>query len=190
MLDYVVPRMASRLSVKMRLGFYSEREIFDLVPILNDYPLKNVTIHPRTGKQQYGGVVDKDTFAEVLPLISHEVIYNGDICRVEDYREIQRRFPQIKSSMIGRGVLYNPLLPLQIKGVSCSDTKALEFVAVLVRSLLDAPLSEQAKIRKIKEYWCLQFKSLGITEQQRYEVLHAQTLDEVLAALRKFKVEV
>ena len=189
-LDYVVPRMAARLSVKMRLGFYSEREIFDLVPILNDYPLKNVTIHPRTGKQQYGGVVDKDTFAEVLPLINHEVIYNGDICRVEDYREIQRRFPQIKSSMIGRGVLYNPLLPLQIKGVSCSDTKALEFVAVLVCSLLDAPLSEQAKIRKIKEYWCLQFKSLGITEQQRYEVLHAQTLDEVLAALRKFKVEV
>ncbi len=70
-LDTIIPQLRPSLSVKMRLGLYNADEIFKLIPILNDYPLDNITIHPRTGRQQYSGQVDLNTFEEVLPLIRH-----------------------------------------------------------------------------------------------------------------------
>ena len=106
-LDGVVPAMRPQLSVKMRLGYRSAKEIDSIVPILNDYPLANVTIHPRIGKQMYSGVPDLTRFAEVLPMLKHKVIYNGDICSLYDYERIRRMFPTVKDVMIGRGVLYN-----------------------------------------------------------------------------------
>lgn len=45
-------------SVKMRLGWENAEECLKLAPILNVYPLKHITMHPRLGKQQYKGDVD------------------------------------------------------------------------------------------------------------------------------------
>ena len=50
-----------------------------------------------------------------MTLPRHPVIYNGDInCRA-DYEGLQSRFPQIKTWMIGRGVIMDPYLPCSIK---------------------------------------------------------------------------
>lgn len=181
-LDYVVPKMKSRLSVKMRLGYNSSDEIFALIPILNQYPLANITIHPRTGKQQYGGHVDLDTFARAASQLRHKIIYNGDICSQEDYTRIIRRFPDIEDVMIGRGILYNPLLPLKIKGKSISRESDLAAARLFITTLLAAinarSIPEASKMRKTKEYWCLLRRSLPITEQQSLAVLHAQSPEE------------
>ena len=157
-LDYIMPRLRPALSVKMRLGLHSPDEIFNLIPILNDYPLLNITIHPRTGKQQYSGQVDLDTFEQTLPLLKHQVIYNGDLCTVADYRRLRQRFPKIQHYTIGRGILYDPLLPLKIKNNHPADLKAtLLFVTA---------------------------RSLPITEQQATAVLRAQTPSETNTKLR------
>ena len=199
LLDYVVPRLHPRLSVKMRLGLQSPDEIFSIIPILNDYPLANVTIHPRTGRQQYGGQVDLDTFQRALGLLNHPVIYNGDLCTLADYRRLRARFPQIQDFMIGRGILYDPLLPLKIKTdadprfasnptptISLSDyPTALQFINTLTDAILDQPASDISKMHKIKEYWCLVRRSLPITEQQSLSVLHTDTLPKTLESLRK-----
>lgn len=198
-LDQVVPQLKPRLSVKMRLGLNDKKEIFSLIPILNDHPLASVTIHPRTGRQQYGGQVDLETFGEALSLIKHPVIYNGDICTVADYRRIMLRFPQVCDVMIGRGILYDPLLPLKIKA-SLSETNPespyasfngspYEAAKLFITSLLDAinarPVSDEAKLHKTKEYWCLLYKSLPITEQQARNVLHAETLETTQETINK-----
>ena len=175
-LDYIIPRLRPSLSVKMRLGLNSPDEIFSLVPILNDYPLLSVTIHPRTGRQQYSGQVDLDTFERVLPLLRHKVIYNGDICTLSDYRRIHQRFPKIEDFMIGRGILFDPLLPLRIKHNHPDDLHAtLHFVLTLNDAISQLPIREESRMRKTKEYWCLIRRSLPITEQQSMAVLHAQT---------------
>ena len=190
-LDSVVPRLKTTLSVKVRLGYLSPNEIDAIIPILNDYPLSSVTLHPRTGKQMYSGQVNIEKFAEVLPEIKHKVIYNGDICSVYDYQKIRTRFPQIKDVMIGRGALYNPLLPTMIRIEMPSDfavgnvkTKTMPspqiFIKALVEDILDLEISNQAKIRKIKEYWCLLSKSIPGTEENKRKVLHASDLDAIL----------
>ena len=184
-LDYIMPRLRPALSVKMRLGLHSPDEIFNLIPILNDYPLLNITIHPRTGKQQYSGQVDLDTFEQTLPLLKHQVIYNGDLCTVADYRRLRQRFPKIQHYMSGRGILYDPLLPLKIKNNHPADLKAtLLFVTALADAINQLPIREESRMRKTKEYWCLVRRSLPITEQQATAVLRAQTPSETNTKLR------
>ncbi|MBQ7279682.1 MAG: tRNA-dihydrouridine synthase family protein [Bacteroidales bacterium] len=185
-LDKVVPRLQVALSVKMRLGHYRDDEILSLIPILNDYPLCSVILHPRTGKQQYGGNVNLDRFGEVAQQIRHPLIYNGDIRSAEDYRRIRQRFPQVKDVMIGRGALQNPLLPYIIKGLPTTREMALHFVGAMVDAIEHEPLSEQAKVRKTKEYWCLLWHSLPISEQQHTDILHLQGLRDIQKTIKDF----
>ena len=173
-LNAVVPRLKSRLSIKMRIGLRNKEEIFALVPILNDYPLASVTIHPRTGRQQYTGVPDLETFGHVLPMIKHPVIYNGDICTPHDIRRIEERFPSIADIMVGRGILYRPTLPLEIAGATDSQQLTVHFIQRLKEEIKTILPTEQSKIRKTKEYWSLLWKALPISEMQAREVLRAQ----------------
>ncbi len=187
-LQQVLPHLKPRLSIKLRLGLNSPQEIFALIPILNQYPLANVTIHPRTGRQQYGGQVDLDSFEQVLPLLHHHVIYNGDICTPADYRQLRKRFPQITDFMIGRGILYDPLLPLRISHdddtpINDSLQQTIQFILALLDAIDSGPVRDESKMRKTKEYWCLLRRSLPITQQQAISVLHAQNYADTLSSI-------
>jgi tRNA-dihydrouridine synthase B len=114
-LDHALANMTGRLSIKMRLGRHRAEEIEALLPRLDGYPLESIAIHPRTAVQMYSGRPDLDAFEKCLDLTRHEVIYNGDIVRRADYEALQNRFSQIKTWMIGRGVMMDPFLPSSIK---------------------------------------------------------------------------
>jgi tRNA-dihydrouridine synthase len=106
------------VSIKMRLGYENSDEIFQVLPILENYPIKNITIHPRIGKQLYKGDVDLDAFQRCMDNTSHQVHYNGDITSVAKFNELQERFPTIEHWMIGRGLISDPFLPSMIKSNS------------------------------------------------------------------------
>ena len=182
-LDKVIPATKTSLSVKMRLGLKDKNDIFRLVPVLNDYPLASVTVHPRLGRQQYGGHPDLETFGQVLPLLHHPVIYNGDILTVHDAVSIRERFPAIVDIMVGRGVLYHPTLPLEIENPDMRIENIVDankkFIRRLIEEILVRIPIEEKRIRKIKEYWCLLWKSLPITEMQAHDVLHQEKLTTV-----------
>jgi tRNA-dihydrouridine synthase len=103
------------VSVKMRLGYTSSEEILRILPILNAFPLKNIAIHPRLGKQLYKGEVDLDAFQRCIDNSSHIIYYNGDITSVAGFNALAERFPAIDNWMIGRGLIANPFLPGMIK---------------------------------------------------------------------------
>jgi len=87
-LDRTLRALPGRLSIKMRLGRNRPDEIFKLLPIFNRYPLKEITIHPRTARQMYGGVPDLDTFQGCLEQSRHRLVYNGDITDLQGFREM------------------------------------------------------------------------------------------------------
>lgn len=97
-------------SVKLRLGLESENDIEKIIPILNEYPLQEIIIHPRTGIQMYTGSVNLEVFQKCLTLSEKTVVYNGDIFSCEDFGYKSSRCPQINRWMLGRGVLCNPFL--------------------------------------------------------------------------------
>jgi tRNA-dihydrouridine synthase B len=115
-LDQALPAMSGRLSIKMRLGRNHAREIETLLPLMDGYPIDSITIHPRTGIQMYAGRPDLEAFEKCLSLTKHQVIYNGDIVSKAGLERLQERFPDVKTWMIGRGVISDPFLPAIIKG--------------------------------------------------------------------------
>ncbi|KWW30065.1 MAG: hypothetical protein AUK63_1111 [bacterium P3] len=186
LLETIVPRLdGMSLSVKMRLGYGQPDEIFALIPILNDYPLASVTIHPRTGRQQYGGQCDLERFGRAAALLRHPVVYNGDIRTVADYRDIWRRFPTIADIMIGRGILYDPLLPLRLHGETPEPGRSILFLRTLLDDILTALPTDQARVRKIKEYWCLMWHITGVSESAARAVLRTSSLDATLSAIEQ-----
>lgn len=103
------------VSMKMRMGYENSNEILDAFPILDKYPLKNIAIHARIGKQLYKGGVDMDAFERCIPATKHTLYYNGDITSVAAFKQMQERFPGINHFMIGRGLIADPFLPSMIK---------------------------------------------------------------------------
>jgi len=114
-LSKVLPAVSQKFSIKTRIGLVSNEEIFSVIPVLNQFPLEEVIVHPRTGKQIYRGRADVEIFAAVLSKLKHKVIYNGDITDSLQLKDLQKRFPELDEWMIGRALLSNPYLPLEIK---------------------------------------------------------------------------
>lgn len=113
-LDQVMPSMSLKFSIKCRLGYSNKDEILELIPIFNQYPLHELTIHGRIGRQLYSGVSDNDMLAYIKPLISVPFVHNGDIFSVQDFETVSSKIPDNTKWMIGRGILYNPFLPEDI----------------------------------------------------------------------------
>ncbi|OGQ85683.1 MAG: tRNA dihydrouridine synthase DusB [Desulfobacula sp. RIFOXYA12_FULL_46_16] len=120
-LDYVLPRILTGLSVKIRLGRLSKNEIYSLLPVFDKYPLDEIILHPRTGIQMYEGAPDHDAFAEARLLSRHPFVYNGDIRDLTSFQILRKKFPDIRAFMIGRGLLANPFLAERIKGIPSNE---------------------------------------------------------------------
>jgi tRNA-dihydrouridine synthase len=103
------------VSMKMRMGYDNPEEILDVFPVLDKYPIKNIAIHARIGKQLYKGGVDLDAFERCLAHTRHKIYYNGDITSVSAFNELTNRFPTIDHWMIGRGIIADPFLAQMIK---------------------------------------------------------------------------
>ena len=118
-IEHILKRVHSEtdiiVSMKMRMGYENPTEILDVFPILEQYPIKNIAIHARIGKQLYKGGVDLDSFQKCLDTSKQKIYYNGDITSVEKFRMMQERFPSIDHWMIGRGLIADPFLPSMIK---------------------------------------------------------------------------
>jgi tRNA-dihydrouridine synthase len=111
------------VSMKMRLGYDTTTEILDVLPILDTFPIKNIAIHARIGKQLYKGGVHLEAFQNCVDNTKHKLYYNGDITTVAKFKEMQERFPAINHFMIGRGLISDPFLPSMIKNNTTEHPK-------------------------------------------------------------------
>ena len=131
MMEEAEKRGGLRLSVKMRIGMNTKSEGLAVAQVLNDFDLKMVTVHARLGVQQYGGSVDEDAFDEVMNVLRHKVVYNGDIKRREDIDRVRGRWPGLHGVMIGRGLLARPVLAVEWK--KDMTLKESEILGVVLR---------------------------------------------------------
>jgi len=115
LLEDIFDKTNLKISIKCRLGQESTVEFEQLIPIFNAFPLEEIIIHPRVGKQQYKGEADMEAFALYAKKLNHPVCYNGDILNMADLVQIQELAPQVERVMIGRGILQNPFLLAEIQ---------------------------------------------------------------------------
>ncbi len=151
-------RQEISFSVKMRLGLKDKEDCLKLLPIINGTPLRQVTMHPRVGSQQYKGTTDKEIFRAFYESVNHPIVYNGDLTSAEEISEIMQEFPRLKGVMIGRGLLATPSLAMEWRQNEIfSEEKRL----TMMLALHDRLWSHYAKIlqgdaqilMKMKTFW-------------------------------------
>jgi tRNA-dihydrouridine synthase len=98
------------ISIKTRIGFSDVKESARLTEIFNRYPFCEIIIHPRLREEYYKGEPHRDVFGKMMEDLKAPVVYNGDLCSVEDVEMIKKEFPNLQAVMIGRGALQNPAL--------------------------------------------------------------------------------
>lgn len=174
-----------RFSVKMRLGYTSPDECLALLPLLNEAPLAHITMHPRTGIQQYKGALDITSFQKFYEGCKHPVIFNGDITSIKDIQAIACRFPNLKGIMIGRGLLANPALATQYQDGSKNTGNPIP--ALL--KIHDALLADYRKrlrgdaqiLDKLRPFW-----TYAVLEKRTIKkIAKARNLDEYLDAVNE-----
>ncbi len=114
------------LSIKTRLGNHDPNEIHAVLKAIEPYPIHSIVLHPRTGDQGYRGTANPHAYKDCLTRTHHRLIYNGDIYNLNQFQHLQALLPDQKEWMIGRGVLINPFLPAEIKGIAISSVEKTE----------------------------------------------------------------
>ena len=107
-LEAVFSKASLPISVKTRLGLEKSEEFPAILEVLNQYPIRELTIHPRVRKQFYDGAVDMEMFDYAVKNSVNPLCYNGDILTIAQAETLQEKYPEIQSVMIGRGLIADP----------------------------------------------------------------------------------
>lgn len=157
-LEEIYPKLKLKLGIKMRMGMENTSEIFNLLPILNDFPLTEIIIHARYANQLYNGGCDVETFSEVLSKTEHKIVYNGDISSTEGFEELRSVLSDTEHFMIGRGAVRNPALFNEIKTGVLLDgktyrNKLITFSKLIEESCLRSNTNDGYALMRLKSYW-------------------------------------
>ena len=150
------------VSVKTRAGKTSHEEWPRLMEIYNQYPIKELIIHPRVQQDMYKNTPSWDVFAQAVEESKIPLVFNGDIFRVPEFLAFAERFPQIDRIMLGRGIIRNPelaerILALDEEGSAIPDQfdkkRFRRFHDDLIEAYSDYMYGERPVLYKMKELW-------------------------------------
>lgn len=186
-----------RFSVKTRIGMMDSGRMEELVHVYNSLPLCEVEVHPRIGSQGYGGSPDLDRYERFLNMSKHAVVYNGDIRTVRDAERIQDDFPATDAIMIGRGLVADPFLAMDINDgfnkfeISPERVRELrDFHEVLFDNYREYMGEDRNAMSRMKEFWVYfgtgpYFSEVRERDKGLKEIRKAKNRSEYDAAVEK-----
>ena len=180
----------NNFSIKVRLGLKRPDELARIMTRLNSYPLREITIHPRTAKQMYEGEVDLDTFEKLLPLCAHPVVYNGDICTVAQWERLKERFPSVTRWMIGRGLAKNPALLEEIaqgEALPYDAARLWRFADTIYEKNREELEGRASLLGRMKEFWSYLYQAFPHGEILWKQIRLCRTTDEYLFLIQRQK---
>jgi len=142
------------LSIKTRIGKEQPEEFAELLEIYNHYVLAEVIIHPRVQRDYYKNHPNLEAFREALMTSRNSVCYNGDIFNKESYLLFQQQFPQADKIMLGRGVIANPGLVMELKtGQRMTKAQLMAFHDAVLTGYRAVISGDRNVLFKMKELW-------------------------------------
>ena len=183
-LEIVYTKKTGPVSVKTRVGIENVEEFYEILEIYNKYPIDELIIHPRTLKQFYRGVADREIFLYALEHSKNPLVYNGDIWTVEDLNSLKgvakSRCPGKEFDlMIGRGIIADPGLFRKIrthKRASAEEIRSL--IYEIEKGYLTYVQGEAQVVFRMKEIWTY----LGMllkNDKLLKKIKKSKTLDEM-----------
>ena len=137
-------------SVKMRIGWDCNDQWRNILPLMEMIRPVNITVHPRTGKQQYKGELDIEQFEAILAASPWPVVYNGSLRTVEDIEQIIAQYPTLAAVMVGSGLAANP--GMLVPDASADDYR--RFHDLLVEGYSEQLNGGEAQlVRHLQDIW-------------------------------------
>ncbi len=147
-LDKIFSESQGEISIKTRIGKESPDEFHQLLEIYNQYPIKELTIHPRIQTDYYKNVPNLEMFQVAYQESKNPICYNGDITSVKDLENLKQRFPNLGAVMIGRGMIQNPgMLTVLTK------EQLYAFHQEILEEYIRISSGERNVLFKMKELW-------------------------------------
>ena len=134
------------VSLKTRLGLENPEEFPAILQIYNQYPVKELTIHPRTRKQFYNGELAVEMFRYAVENSSIPLCFNGELRSAQPPAE----FPKVEAVMIGRGLVADPGM-LTTEGTTPEKLK--QFHDALMEEYTLVFGSARNALFRLKENW-------------------------------------
>ncbi len=119
-LDEIYAKSPLPVSMKTRCGYESTDEWPRLLNVFLCYPVHEWILHPRTYREFYSGSPHRECFLEAAAKAPFPVVYNGDLFRAYECRELGRF-----DLMLGRGLAVNPALAQEALGGEALTMEAL-----------------------------------------------------------------
>lgn len=199
-LDQIFEGCGMEISVKTRIGKEDPEEFGALLEIFDQYPIKELIIHPRVQTDFYKNTPNLEAFSVAAAHSKNPVCYNGDLFSVEKINAFTGRFPQVESLMLGRGLLVNPCLAadyrrnaakVQTGGGESMLTK--EDLGAFLDRLADdysrVLSGERDVLFKMKELWFYLGKLFPDGEKELKKIRKAQRLPEYRQSVRHLLCE-
>ena len=114
MIEKLVKSTPLPVSVKMRLGFFSDENLVSTAKNFESAGISSLAIHGRTTKQKFTGNADWQKIYEVKENLSIPVIGNGDISSAA---LAFSRLQNLDGVMIGRAAMRNPWIFRQCREI-------------------------------------------------------------------------
>ncbi len=149
-LDEIFSGTALPISIKTRLGFTEPEEFYRLLDIYNQYPIAELTVHPRVRKAFYDGKVDMTLFRYAAENSTAPVCYNGNLCTNGQMQEFSAFFPDIGAVMLGRGLVGDPGM---LTPGGTTREKLADFLGELLESYSAAFGGSRNAMFRLKENW-------------------------------------
>lgn len=174
-----------KISIKTRIGKDEPEEFYKLLEIYNKYPIDELIIHLRTQKDFYRNTPNLDMYRYALENSTNPICYNGDLFTLNQHNKIIEKFPETKSMMIARGIIFNPGLLNEIKtGTKVSKDKLREFHDELLKGHIEHFKNDERIILcKMKEVWAYMCWNFYDCKKYAKEIRKSQNLLEYKLAV-------
>lgn len=164
-----------KVSIKLRLGYENPDEINGILNLLEQYPIEEIILHPRIGKDIYKNDANKNAFATCNNITKYKLAYNGDLIHLNDANTVLENNPSVEHLMIGRGLLKNPFLANEIKSGQPLDEERkrdtfLQFYMDLHQHYQKSLSGDSHQVNKLLHLWEY-FSHLFIQKKKVYKRL-------------------
>ncbi|MEA5553054.1 tRNA-dihydrouridine synthase family protein [Anabaena cylindrica UHCC 0172] len=171
------------LTVKMRVGFENTDNFYEILDIINRHNIDLLSLHGRTVKDMYHGVVKYDLIAEAVKRVDCPVMANGNINSAKTALEVLSQ-TGAAGVMVGRWAIGNPWLFNQIRqtlqGEAITPVPLVEvrnYIDRLWQTPTASTIPERARVGYLKMF--LNYIALSVDAEGHFLRLMRQTSTEV-----------
>jgi len=192
--DPLIVNKEVEVSIKTRAGKASHDEWPRLMEIYNQYPMKELIIHPRVQQDMYKNTPSWDVFAQAVEECKVPLVFNGDIFRVPEFLAFAEKFPQIDRIMLGRGIIRNPELAERILALDGEETAVPDqfdkktfrmFHDDLIEAYSDYMYGERPVLYKMKELWFYMISMFPNSQKIGKKIMKSNHLAEYRAIVEE-----